>query len=62
MAYSKIHAQAWCATCGKQFGNWKNAQALAAQHAKTYGHQTRGETGFAFSYGPDTDWHQRDYP
>ena len=34
MAYWRIHTVAWCETCGKEFHNWKNAQALAAQHAK----------------------------
>lgn len=55
MAYWKVHAVAWCSDCGKQFDNWKNAQALAAQHAKKYGHQVRGETGFAFAYGPGSE-------
>ena len=51
MAYWKVHALAWCETCGKEFTNWRNAQALAAQHARRYGHRTRGEVGFAFTYG-----------
>ena len=51
MAYWRIHTVAWCETCGEEFHNWKNAQALAAQHAKTYSHTTRGEAGFAFEYG-----------
>jgi len=29
---------------------YKTAQALAAQHAKTYGHVVKGEVGLAFTY------------
>ena len=40
-----------CSVCGKEFLNYKNAQALAARHAKMTGHVVRGELGFAFVYG-----------
>lgn len=46
----KIHAIAECQDCGATFENYKNAQALAAKHAKTYGHKVHGEIGFAFDY------------
>ena len=55
MAYWKAHAFGWCVSCGKQFTNWKNAQALAAQHARKYGHITRGEVDFVFTYGDGAD-------
>jgi len=30
----KVHTIAKCEDCGKEFDNYKNGQALAAQHAK----------------------------
>ena len=45
-----VHVSATCDTCGKQFEQYKNGQALAAQHAKKYGHVVRGEIGIAFVY------------
>ena len=45
-----VHAIAKCEDCGREFVGYKNAQALAAQHAKTYGHVVRGEVGLAFTY------------
>lgn len=48
----KVHAFAECQDCGRIFDNWKNAQALAAKHAKHYGHTVRGDVGLAFEYGP----------
>lgn len=45
-----IHAVAVCCDCGKEFQNYKNAQALAAQHAKRYGHLVEGEVGISFQY------------
>ena len=45
-----VHAVATCADCGKEFQNFLNAQALAAQHAKKYGHVVNGELGIAFTY------------
>lgn len=45
-----VHAVATCEDCGKKFTNYKNAQALAAKHAKTYGHLVIGEVGISFKY------------
>ena len=45
-----IHAIAVCQNCGKEFDNYKNAQALAAQHAKKYKHCVTGEVAMAFEY------------
>jgi len=45
---------ATCQTCGKEFTSHKNAQALAAQHAKKYGHVVMGEIGYAFEYNGTT--------
>ena len=39
-----------CDDCWKSFNNYKNGQALAAQHAKKYGHTVNGEVGLAFKY------------
>lgn len=46
----KVHAIATCEDCGKEFQNYKNAQAIAAQHAKKYKHLVMGEVGLAFKY------------
>lgn len=47
-----IHCVAICKDCGKVFDNYKNAQALAAQHCRKYGHTVNGEVGIAFTYEP----------
>jgi hypothetical protein len=46
----KVHVIATCEDCGKEFQNYHNGQALAAQHAKKYGHVVCGEVGLAFKY------------
>lgn len=46
----RVHALAECQDCGAFFGHYKNAQALAAQHAAKYGHRVEGEIGLAFYY------------
>lgn len=46
----KVHAIAMCTDCNKEFCNYKNAQALAAQHAQKYRHVVTGEVGLAFKY------------
>jgi len=46
----KVHTVATCETCGKEFDNYKNAQACAAIHAKKYKHLVHGEVGLAFTY------------
>lgn len=45
-----VHAVATCKDCGKEFQYYKNAQALAAKHAKKYKHYVYGEVGLAFDY------------
>ena len=45
-----VHAVAECEDCGKVFENYKNAQALAAIHAKKYHHKISGEVGIFFVY------------
>jgi len=51
----KVHAIAQCEDCGKEFQNYKNGQALAAQHAKKYKHVVNGEVGLAFKYDGKND-------
>ncbi len=46
----KVHTIAKCEDCGKEFTNYMNGQALAAQHAKKYQHLVTGEVGLAFRY------------
>jgi len=45
-----IHVNATCRTCGKEFMFYKNGQALAAKHAKHYGHVVEGEVTLMFEY------------
>jgi hypothetical protein len=45
-----VHGVAHCSTCGKEMEG-RNAQGLAALHAKKYGHSVSGEIGLAFTYG-----------
>lgn len=45
-----VHAVARCDDCGREFENYKNAQGLAAQHAKKYGHTVQVEVGIAYTY------------
>jgi len=51
--YGVVHAVATCADCGWETHSYKNAQALAARHAKAHGHHVAGELGIAFSYTGD---------
>jgi hypothetical protein len=49
--YSVIHAVVSCHDCGWESASYKkNAQALAAQHSRKYGHKVTGELGIAISY------------
>lgn len=48
--YSVVHGLAQCDDCGWSTQSYKNAQALAARHARAHGHKVRGELGIAFSY------------
>ena len=45
-----IHSLFWCEDCGAKFETYRNAQALAAKHAKKYGHLVRGEVGISIEY------------
>lgn len=45
-----VHGQAKCEDCPWETYSYKNAQALAAQHANKYLHNVRGELGISFSY------------
>lgn len=51
--YSAVHALVLCKDCGWESSSYKNAQALAATHARKYGHHVEGELGIAFSYTGD---------
>jgi hypothetical protein len=46
----KVHTLAICKDCGAKFDGYINGQALAAKHAKKYGHLVTGEVGLAFRY------------
>lgn len=48
--YGVISAIAQCQICGKEFDSYKNCQALAAQHARIYGHYVTGEVANGFEY------------
>lgn len=45
-----VHAIFECQDCGKTFSYYKNAQALAAKHAKKYKHRVQGELGLSVLY------------
>lgn len=49
-SYGVIHAFAECKDCDWKTESYKNAQAIAATHARTYGHKVEGEVGNAFTY------------
>lgn len=55
--YAVVHGLAECKDCGWETASYKNAQALAAQHAKKYGHRVVGELGIAFSYTGEKNVH-----
>ena len=46
----KVHDCWNCRTCGKSYENYKNAQALAAKHARSRGHRVTGNVGLAYEY------------
>ena len=48
--YGVVHGVAYCLDCEWKTDSYKNAQAIAAKHAKHYGHRVDGELGIAFSY------------
>jgi hypothetical protein len=49
-SYGVVHGVAECEDCDWKTGSYKNAQAIAAKHAKKYGHKVRGELGISFEY------------
>jgi hypothetical protein len=49
-SYGVVHGMAECEDCEWRTDSYKNAQAIAAKHAKKYGHRVRGELGIDFSY------------
>jgi hypothetical protein len=48
--YSPIAAEVECEDCSWVSESYKNAQAIAAKHAKKYGHKVRGELTIFFTY------------
>jgi len=59
-SYGVVHGVAWCKDCDWHTESYKNAQAIAAKHAKKHGHRVEGELGIAFEYdyrsiGPSTN-------
>jgi len=51
--YGVMHGIATCQDCGWHTESYKNAQALAAKHAKQYGHHVIGEVAYGYSYTGD---------
>lgn len=49
-SFGVVHGIAQCQTCGWSTSSYKNAQAIAAKHAKTKGHRVTGEVGYAYEY------------
>lgn len=48
--YGVVHGVVACEDCGWESQSYKNAQALAAIHARAYGHRVTGEIGIAIEY------------
>jgi len=48
--YAVIHAIVECEDCDWKSSSYKNAQAIAAIHAKKHGHKVSGELGVSFGY------------
>lgn len=49
-AYSVIHAIVKCLDCKWETQSYKNAQAIAHNHAYKHGHKVEGELGIAIMY------------
>lgn len=49
-SYGVVHGTAECLDCLWKTESYKNAQAIAAKHAKTYKHRVIGELGIHFEY------------
>jgi hypothetical protein len=48
--YGVVSAFVECEDCSWKTESYKNAQALAAIHAKKYGHRVRGDLNISFGY------------
>lgn len=48
--YAPIAAIVWCEDCDWKTESYKNAQAIAAKHAKHYGHKVSGELTISIGY------------
>ena len=48
--YRVVHAVVWCMDCDWKTESYKNAQAIAAIHARSHGHRVEGELGISFAY------------
>ncbi len=53
--YGVVHAIVECKDCDWTTSSYKNAQALAAKHARKYDHEVLGELGIAFGYNTDRE-------
>jgi len=49
-SYGATHASIRCLDCRWETFSYKNAQAIAKIHAKTYGHKVEGELGIRVMY------------
>ena len=45
-----VHAIVECKNCSWQSGSYKNALAIASNHAKKYNHDVHVEVGYCFTY------------
>lgn len=53
--YLPIHAIVNCLDCGWKTESYKNAQAIAAKHARKKGHRVVGEIGISIGYDARED-------
>jgi len=49
-SFGVVHCQAKCDDCGWEAENYKNAQGIAAIHARKYGHKVRVDIELAGYY------------
>lgn len=54
-SYGVIAAEVECENCGWTTESYKNAQALAAKHAKKYGHKVKGTLHIHIVYDGSTN-------
>ena len=57
-SYGVIGCIVKCEDCSWGSASYKNAQALAARHAKAHGHKVIGEVTNAFDYDGRGDKHE----